>query len=236
MMDRTADHRILIVLSVALTALGSACTPKYPKCERDDHCKKGELCVNGLCQQCRTDKDCGSGKRCKGGRCERSPGLCEADAECGAGGRCRDGKCLKPGLCETHADCPENHECIKGTCVAPPAGGTATAARCQPGPVYFGFDAFVLTSEAARILQKNAECIRSVPERPLRLEGHCDPRGTQEYNLALGDHRARVVARYLMRLGIPGGRLRVVSKGELEAAGTGESSWASDRKVKFIWE
>ena len=72
--------------------------------------------------------------------------------------------------------------------------------------------------------------------RSLRLEGHCDPRGTEEYNLALGDRRARSVLKYLKRLGVQSNRLRPVSKGKLEATGSDEASWARDRKVLFIWE
>ena len=68
------------------------------------------------------------------------------------------------------------------------------------------------------------------------MEGHCDARGTEEYNLALGDRRARSVKRYLLRLGAPRDRIRAVSKGKLEATGYDAGSWAKDRKVIFVWE
>jgi len=243
---------LTVVIPGALTLLLLAgCPPKYPKCDKDEHCKEGEFCVNGMCQQCRDDRDCGSGQLCNKGRCEAGcrssddcPGgqvcqnekcvPCKTDGDCGEGGRCRQGRCLKPGQCATDEDCPENHECQNGVCVAPPP--PAVQGPCTPSPVYFDFNEHVLTTEATQTLQQNADCIKKVAGRRLRLEGHCDPRGTEEYNMALGDRRARSVQRYLSRLGVDASRLRVVSKGKLEATGTSEAGWARDRKVDFIWE
>jgi peptidoglycan-associated lipoprotein len=243
----------LLALGVAFGLVG--CTPTYPKCDKDEHCKKGEYCINGMCQQCRDSKDCPKGETCKGGRCEAAKGYCEtsddcpeggacknnkcvrcaSDADCGPGWRCSQGKCLKAGQCATDADCPQNHECQNGRCVAPPAPDTG-AAKCTPETIYFDFDEFVLTSEASAKLQAGATCIKSVPKRVIRVEGHCDSRGTEEYNLALGDRRAQSVKRYLERLGVEAGRMRTVSKGKLEAVGTNAEGWAKDRKVPFFWE
>jgi peptidoglycan-associated lipoprotein len=238
---------------VGLVVVG--CTPKYPKCDNDEHCKKGEHCVNGQCQQCRSDKDCGEGQVCRGGRCEARSGYCtsqadcpdgqacvknrcvpcKSDGDCGEGGRCRGGRCLKPGSCTTDEDCPENHECQNGVCVGPP-GDSNAGAPCELQTVYFDFDEFVLSSEALGKLQAAVTCLKSARGRSVRIEGHCDPRGTEEYNLALGDRRAHAVKRYLARSGVSGDNLRVVSKGKLEATGTNESGWALDRKVTFFWE
>jgi peptidoglycan-associated lipoprotein len=74
-----------------------------------------------------------------------------------------------------------------------------------------------------------------VESRTVHLVGHTDPRGTEEYNLALSDQRAQAVRRYLENLGVPSGRLVVVPKGELEAQGTDEQTWAEDRRVELIW-
>ena len=244
----------LSLLSSLSLILLAGCPPKYPKCDDDDDCREGEYCVNGQCQQCRQDGDCEKGKTCKNGRCDPIAGYCETtadcpnggacknnrcvpcktDAECGEGGRCSNGRCLQPGQCVTDDDCPENHECQGGTCVAPP--GPSAAGPCQPDPIYFDFNEFVLTSDATGKLQKAAECIKSVKGRVVRLEGHCDPRGTEEYNLALGDRRARSALRYLKRLGVNDKSMRPVSKGKLEATGTDAAGWAQDRKVIFIWE
>lgn len=244
----------MFLLSFVPALLLVNCKPEYPKCDNDQNCKEGEYCVNGLCQQCRSNEDCGKGKTCKDGRCEAVPGYCDtlddcpdkqacinkhcaackSDADCGPGNRCKNGKCLKPGQCLGDDDCPEGNECQNGNCVAPPR--EAAKGPCQPETIYFDFNEFVLTSEATAKLQENVKCIKSVSPRRLRLEGHADPRGTEEYNLALGDRRAQSVKKYLNNLAIDGNRLRTVSKGKLEAKGTDEGSWALDRKVQFIWE
>jgi peptidoglycan-associated lipoprotein len=135
----------------------------------------------------------------------------------------------------TDADCPENHECQGGRCVAPPAPLSGQA-KCTPATIYFTFDESVLSAEATAQLQSAAACIKSVPGRVIRIEGHCDPRGTDEYNLALGDRRAQTVRLYLERLGVESARMRSVSKGKLEALGVSEGGWAKDRRVTFIWE
>jgi len=248
------SRSLLISLFASALLFQSGCTPKYPNCKNDEHCKEGEFCVNGLCQQCRDDNDCRPGETCNQGRCEQPEGYCETiddcpeglackdnrcvpcneDADCGADGRCRSGRCLKPNQCVTDEDCPETYECQGGLCVPPPSDGMA--GPCQPEPVYFGFDEFVLNTEATSRLQDAVKCIKSVTGRTVRVEGHCDPRGIEEYNLALGDRRARSVYNYLTRLGVASSKLRTVSKGKLEATGTDEASWAKDRKVIFIWE
>lgn len=251
-MPRSLVTITLLAGAFALALVSSGCTPKYPKCNNDDHCKEHkEFCVNGMCQQCRNDKDCKKGEQCAGGACKPIPGYCENkdecppgqvckgnrcspcanNEECGPGMKCNAGKCVK---CIADSDCPENHECQNGVCVAPPP--KPVAGPCQPEPVYFDFNESVLTSKATTALREAAKCIKSVADRKMRLEGHCDPRGTEEYNLALGDRRARGVLKYLRRIGVPKAKLRSVSKGKLEATGTDESSWSSDRKVKFVWE
>ena len=252
---------VLFTFSSMLLFL-AGCPPKYPKCDNDEHCKEKEYCVKGLCQQCRDTKDCPAGQMCNKGRCDPIPGYCESsaqcpagqacvnnrcgpcssDAECGGQARCVNGKCLQPGQCATDEDCPENHECQNGSCVAPPpqtVGGTDPCSKMGLTPlptVYFDFDEFVLSSESTRALQDAINCLKKVSGRKVRLEGHCDPRGTEEYNLALGDRRARSVYRYLLRLGAPRSVMRTVSKGKLEATGYDESGWRKDRKVVFIWE
>lgn len=107
---------------------------------------------------------------------------------------------------------------------------------CELVSVYFGFNDSVLTTQAVDALAANVECLRSAEGHSVRVEGHCDPRGTEEYNLALGDRRARSATTYLTRAGVEAGRLRAVSKGKIEARGTDEASWALDRRVDLIWE
>lgn len=224
-------------------------------CEKDADCGAGQRCVNGKCQQCASDVHCKANERCVEGQCLRrcsrddecGPGrvcvdgacrtvACQRDAQCGPGRVCRSGKCeaIPKGLCREDDDCAEEQVCRNGRCVAAPRP-SAPPALCSLEPVYFEYNKSTLPPGGNLILQRNAECLRKVPKRTIQLEGHCDPRGTEEYNLALSNERAQTVKRYLESLGIPSVRFRVVPKGELEATGTDEAGWAKDRKVVFIW-
>jgi peptidoglycan-associated lipoprotein len=68
------------------------------------------------------------------------------------------------------------------------------------------------------------------------LSGHCDPRGTDEYNLALSERRAQTVRDYLQRMGIPAERMRTLPRGALDATGTDETGWSRDRRVDSEWQ
>jgi peptidoglycan-associated lipoprotein len=97
----------------------------------------------------------------------------------------------------------------------------------------FDFDQFQLLPEDRDILDQVATCITTGPlkGRKVYLVGRTDPRGTDEYNLALGDRRARSVVDYLKHLGVNGSQVAISTRGELDASGTDESSWRIDRRV-----
>ena len=102
--------------------------------------------------------------------------------------------------------------------------------------VYFDYDRSTLRSDAAGQLKGHADTIRAFPEWAyVTIQGHCDERGTEEYNLALGDRRADAVKRYLVTLGVPVERLRTVSYGELKpgVVGHDESAWRQNRRAEF---
>lgn len=102
--------------------------------------------------------------------------------------------------------------------------------------VNFEYDKARLTDEARALLASNVEWIKSNPGKIVQLEGHTDERGSTEYNLALGDRRARSVKDYLTSLGIDGSRLVVISYGKeklLDPSGT-ESAHAKNRRVNFL--
>jgi len=107
----------------------------------------------------------------------------------------------------------------------------------QPlGDVYFDYDKADLRPEALTALQKNAEWMKRWASTKVLVEGHCDARGTNEYNLALGDKRANAVRTYLAGLGIAADRVGAVSKGEespfcVEEA---ESCYTQNRRGHFI--
>jgi peptidoglycan-associated lipoprotein len=101
--------------------------------------------------------------------------------------------------------------------------------------VYFEFDKSRLTDEAKAILQDNAQWLRDNPDIRVQIEGHCDERGTIEYNLALGERRAMSVRNYLVSLGIDPNRLYTISYGEERPAvlGHNEEAGAQNRRAEF---
>ncbi len=104
--------------------------------------------------------------------------------------------------------------------------------------VYFEFDSSELSPEAAAKLKQNADWIEGNPDYTIQIQGHCDERGTIEYNLALGERRANAVKDYLVSLGVDGGRLRTVTYGEEKPADPGhtEAAWAKNRRAEFLIE
>ena len=111
-----------------------------------------------------------------------------------------------------------------------PAPGTSAL-----DSVYFGFDDATLTDQAKNTLVRDADWLRTNPDVRVQVEGHCDERGTAEYNLALGERRAEAVKSYLSSLGIDGGRLRTISYGKERPVDPDqtESAWAKNRRVEF---
>jgi len=103
--------------------------------------------------------------------------------------------------------------------------------------IYFEFDSDILSAEAQSILMKKAEYLRDNANRSVTIEGHCDERGTTEYNLALGDRRAQSVKRYLETLGVEASRMTPVSYGEESPADPGhtEEAWAKNRRAQFVF-
>jgi peptidoglycan-associated lipoprotein len=101
--------------------------------------------------------------------------------------------------------------------------------------VYFAFDSSSLTPEARQILTRKVEVLRKYPQVKLVIEGHCDERGTAEYNLALGERRAQASAQYLVNLGVDASRISTVSYGKERPLdpGHGESAWAKNRRDEF---
>jgi len=101
--------------------------------------------------------------------------------------------------------------------------------------IYFDFDQFSLKPQTRAILDSIADWMKNNPRRLLMIEGHCDERGTNEYNLALGDRRANSAKTYLMQLGVDSGRIYTISYGEERPAalGSNEAAWAKNRRGEF---
>jgi peptidoglycan-associated lipoprotein len=101
--------------------------------------------------------------------------------------------------------------------------------------IFFEFDSAVLLAEAQEILRKKAEWLINNPEATATIEGHCDERGTSEYNLALGDRRAESAKAFLVDLGVQGSRLSSISYGEERPVDPShnEEAWAKNRRGHF---
>ncbi|PID75705.1 MAG: peptidoglycan-associated lipoprotein [Deltaproteobacteria bacterium] len=103
-------------------------------------------------------------------------------------------------------------------------------------PVYFDFDASKIKSDQVPRLEVNADFCKENPDLTIRIEGNCDPRGTNEYNMALGERRALSAKKYLVNLGVNEMRLETISYGEekMLVLGHDELSWAQDRRDDFV--
>lgn len=123
------------------------------------------------------------------------------------------------------------------------AGGAGRMGAARPGTqedlvvnvgdrVFFGFDKSDLTSEARATLDRQAAWLKKYANVAVTVEGHCDERGTREYNLALGERRAMAAKNYLVAAGIPASRLKTVSYGKERPAvlGSNETAWAQNRR------
>ncbi len=104
------------------------------------------------------------------------------------------------------------------------------------GDVFYDFDSTVLSAEAQNQLKQNAAWLENNSANKALIEGHCDSRGTSEYNMALGERRASAAKEYLVRLGIASSRLETVSFGEERPfdTGKGEDAWAKNRRAHFV--
>ncbi len=129
---------------------------------------------------------------------------------------------------------PTGSEFDQGAVESTPA--PASASRPELKSVYFDYDRSEIRSDARSVLSGNADTIKGNTDwGVVTVEGHCDERGSEEYNLALGERRANAVKRYLVDLGVPSNRLRTVSFGEARPAvpGHDESAWRYNRRSEF---
>jgi peptidoglycan-associated lipoprotein len=248
-----SGHKAALLAAGLAALLVAGCKPDYPTCETDKDCHEKEFCVARKCQQCRDSADCPAGNSCNAGKCAPIPGYCKSKADCPANKECIANRC---GACTADKDCPSGQFCVGGVCTAKKAcktdndcaqnedcvNGFCSTERPTPPPpaeckleaVFFDFNESALTTDATAVLARDVECLKK-SGRPVTLVGHTDPRGTQEYNLALSERRAQSVRDHLGRLGVDGTKLNVLPRGSLDAKGTDEPSWAQDRRVDFTW-
>ncbi|MBI2159688.1 MAG: OmpA family protein, partial [Candidatus Rokubacteria bacterium] len=140
---------------------------------------------------------------------------------------------------------PKPPEPIAAAPAPPPAAPPAEPARSVPKefaaidavkPIYFDFDKHDLRPDDAKILDANAEWLKTNAETLLLIEGYCDERGTPEYNLALGERRAQATRDYLISRGIAAERISIVGIGAERAVctETTEACWSQNRRAIFL--
>lgn len=119
---------------------------------------------------------------------------------------------------------------------APPPSPEMTGERLSLEDAFFDFDDFSLRTDAKSALEKDGKYLEKNSATRIVIEGHCDERGSVEYNLALGEKRARAAKDYLVSYGIPTTRLTTISYGKERPFDTGhdESSWAKNRRAHII--
>ena len=103
-------------------------------------------------------------------------------------------------------------------------------------PIYFDFDRSNIREDQRARIEQNADYLKANPEVAVQIEGNCDERGTNEYNMALGERRAQSTGRYLTNLGINKNRVKTISYGEEKSLvyGHDELSWAQNRRADFV--
>ena len=162
---------------------------------------------------------------------------CDGDNDCLVGQVCTEHRCVVRPECDGTRACSAGHHCEIGHCVTDPTEESDPTdnrgPQCQIEPPLFDFDDNTLTSAAREALARAAECLRRETGSRYTLIGRCDSRGTTEYNLALGERRARVVRQYMMNLGVLPDRIAVSSEGSEGAIGTDGGGMRRDRRVDF---
>lgn len=126
----------------------------------------------------------------------------------------------------------------EGGVQATPQGGAVSAeiAAFEKDDIFFDYDKASLKPESRKVLSGKATFLNTHPQMKVKVEGHCDERGTSEYNLALGERRAKAAQDYLVFLGIKADRISIVSYGEEKPLdpGNNEAAWAKNRRDHFV--
>ncbi len=117
----------------------------------------------------------------------------------------------------------------------PPKRPSLDTLNAELRPIHFDFDKSAIRKDAGPVLDSNAALMKKYPELKIVIEGHCDERGTIEYNLALGDRRAMAAQRELASRGIAASRISTISYGEERPVDPGhsESAWSRNRRAEF---
>jgi peptidoglycan-associated lipoprotein len=118
----------------------------------------------------------------------------------------------------------------------PPAPEPVQSTKVDFGPAFFDFDSYALRDDARSVLDRDARMLRDNMGTSVTIEGHCDERGTVEYNQALGERRAQAARDYLVSAGIEASRIQIISYGKERpfADGHDESAWQQNRRAHLV--
>ncbi len=192
----------------ALLAIGTlialaACHPKFPACRQDTDCLDAE--AHGL------------QIHCIDGQCQE----CRTDAECAIGKKCESMRCVAG-----------TGSVISTTPPVPTAASNGSDA-CQLPKIHFDLNSSALSPEALQELTAVATCLMNRPSLHLLIEGDCDERGTEEYNLALGQRRASNVEKFLEGLGVQRSSTISYGKDKPVCSDNTEACWRRNRRAEF---
>ena len=141
------------------------------------------------------------------------------------------------------AACQQSQPTSGGSAGAGAAGAGATSSQSAQQQmvsagdrIYFAFDRSDITAESRQVLLRQAALLNQNPSWAVTIEGHCDERGTVEYNLGLGERRANATKQALVALGVAAGRITVISYGKERPAvpGHDEQAWAQNRRAVTV--
>jgi peptidoglycan-associated lipoprotein len=134
-------------------------------------------------------------------------------------------------VCSVDLDCNDKQLCIRGRCTDISAG----LAECSHVRIHFPFNSSELDGQETAALQRSARCLKADHGLHVTIEGNADERGTEEYNMALGDRRATTVAKYMESLGASEAQLKTVSYGKENPLCTehDEACWAKNRRAEL---
>lgn len=168
--------------------------------------------------------------------CQTTPQ--EAASTAGEGGTSASGEGTTVTTAPVTSEAPSTSTTAPSTTtLAAPAPGTQEDLVLNVGDrVFFDFDKAILKPQAQRTLERQAAWLKKYPDVTITVEGHCDERGTREYNLALGERRATAVKNFLVALGIDPGRIATISYGKERpvALGHNEAAWAQNRRAVTV--
>jgi peptidoglycan-associated lipoprotein len=197
-----------VLLAVGAVVAFAACHPKFPTCREDSDCLEAD--------------NHGLQVHCLDGQCQE----CRTDAECAIGKKCESMRCVA-GAASVIPTTPPAAETASNT------GATTADTMCEFPRIHFDYNSSALTPQTMEALQQVVTCLLNRPKLHLLIEGDCDERGTEEYNLALGQRRATNVEKYLEGLGVQRNSTISYGKNKPVCTQNTEACFRENRRAEF---